>query len=74
MGLTKLSINRPLTVIMAILGLVLMGYIGYTYLNVDRMPKVDIPYVTVAVVYPGASPDDVASEVLEEIEDAVAGV
>ncbi|MCB0213534.1 MAG: efflux RND transporter permease subunit, partial [Anaerolineae bacterium] len=74
MGLTKLSINRPLAITMAILGLVLMGYIGYTYLNVDRMPKVDIPYVTVVVVYPGASPDDVANEVLEEIEDAVAGV
>ncbi|HMR66587.1 MAG TPA: efflux RND transporter permease subunit, partial [Anaerolineae bacterium] len=74
MGLTKLSINRPLTVLMLIIGLVLMGYIGYTFLNVDRMPKVDIPYVTVVVVYPGASPDDVASEVLAEIEDAVAGV
>ena len=74
MGLTKLSINRPLTMLMIILGLIVMGYMGYTRLQVDRMPKADIPFVTVAVIYPGASPDDVAGEVLEEIEDAVAGV
>ncbi|GAB4449083.1 MAG: efflux RND transporter permease subunit [Anaerolineae bacterium] len=74
MGLTKLSINRPLTVLMAILGLVLMGWVGYTNLQVDRMPRVDIPYVTVLVVYPGASPEDVAADVIEKVEDAVAGI
>ena len=74
MGLTRLSINRPLTILMAILGLIVMGYMGYTRLQVDRMPKADIPYVTVVVVYPGASPDDVSAEVLEKVEDAVAGI
>jgi HAE1 family hydrophobic/amphiphilic exporter-1 len=74
MGLTRLSINRPLTVLMAILGLIVMGYMGYTRLQVDRMPKADIPFVTVVVVYPGASPDDVSAEVLEKVEDAVAGI
>ena len=61
MGLTKLSINRPLTMLMIILGLVVMGFMGYTRLQVDRMPKTDIPFVTVVVIYPGASPDE-ASE------------
>jgi HAE1 family hydrophobic/amphiphilic exporter-1 len=74
MGLTKLSINRPLTMLMMILGLIVMGYQGFTRLQVDRMPRADIPYVTAVVVYPGASPDDVAGEVLEKVEDAVAGV
>ncbi|RME74995.1 MAG: efflux RND transporter permease subunit [Chloroflexi bacterium] len=74
MGLTRLSINRPLTVLMMILGLVVMGLLGYTRMQVDRMPRADIPYVTVLTVYPGASPDDVAEEVLQKIEDAVAGV
>lgn len=74
MGLTKLAINRPLTVLMMILGLVLMGGIGYTNLQVDRMPRVDIPFVTVLVPYPGASPEDVSADVLEEVEDAVAGI
>lgn len=74
MGLTKLSINRPLTVLMMILGLVLMGVVGYTNLQVDRMPRVDIPYVTVVAAYPGASPEDISDDVIEKIEDAVAGI
>jgi HAE1 family hydrophobic/amphiphilic exporter-1 len=74
MGLTKLSINRPLTMLMIILGLVVMGFMGYSRLQVDRIPKADIPYVSVVVVYPGASPDDVSGKVLEDVEDAVAGV
>ncbi len=74
MGLTKLSINRPLTMLMIILGLVVMGIMGYIRLQVDRMPKADIPYVSVVAVYPGASPDDVSGKVLEDVEDAIAGV
>ncbi len=74
MGLTKLAINRPLTVLMGILGLVLMGVVGYRSLQVDRMPRVDIPYVTIMVVYPGASPEDISSDVIEKVEDAVAGI
>ena len=41
MGLTRLAIRRPLTVLMGILALVLMGGVAYTYLQVDRLPPVD---------------------------------
>jgi HAE1 family hydrophobic/amphiphilic exporter-1 len=74
MGLTKLAIRRPLTVLMVILALVVMGVRAYTMMQVDRLPKTDLPYVTVIVVYPGASPEDVAEEVVKPIEDAVASV
>jgi HAE1 family hydrophobic/amphiphilic exporter-1 len=74
MGLTRLAIRRPLTVLMVILALVVMGVRAYTMMQVDRLPKSDLPYVTVIVVYPGASPQDVAEEVVKPIEDAVASV
>ena len=38
MGLTRLAIQRPLTILMVILGIVLMGAISYTHLRVDRLP------------------------------------
>lgn len=74
MGLTRLSIKRPLTILMIILGFIVLGYRSMTILQVDRMPKTDLPYVSVVVVYPGASPEDVADEALKPIEDAVAGI
>lgn len=74
MGLTNLSIKRPLTMLMIILAFVVMGYRAMTMLSIDRMPKADIPYVSVVTIFAGASPDDVSSLIIEPIEDAVAGI
>jgi HAE1 family hydrophobic/amphiphilic exporter-1 len=74
MALTRLAIHRPLTMLMIILGLVVMGYRALTLLQVDRFPKVDLPFVSVVTVYPGASPNDVEDLVVKPIEDAVAGI
>jgi HAE1 family hydrophobic/amphiphilic exporter-1 len=74
MGLTRLAIKRPLTMLMIILGLVVLGYRSLTMLQVDRMPKMDLPYVSVVTVFPGAAPEDVEDQVIKPIEDAVAGI
>jgi HAE1 family hydrophobic/amphiphilic exporter-1 len=74
MALTRLAIRRPLTMLMIILGLVVMGYRALTLLQVDRFPKVDFPFVSIVTVYPGASPNDVEDLVVKPIEDAVAGI
>jgi HAE1 family hydrophobic/amphiphilic exporter-1 len=74
MGITRLAIKRPLTMLMIILALVVLGARAYTLMQVDRMPKADLPYVTIVVVYPGASPEDVTEQVIKPIEDAVASV
>ncbi len=74
MGLTRLSVRRPLTMLMIILALVVLGYKGFTSMQVDRFPKVDFPFVTVVSVFPGASPEDVEDLLIKPIEDAVAGI
>lgn len=74
MGLTRLAIRRPLTMLMIILGLVVLGYRALTLMPVDRYPQVDFPFVSVVTVFPGASPEDVEDLVVKPIEDAVAGI
>ncbi len=74
MGLTRLSVRRPLTMLMIILALVVLGYKGFTSMQVDRFPKVDFPFVTVVSVFPGASPEDVEDLLVKPIEDAVSGI
>lgn len=74
MGLTRLAITRPLAILMLILGIVLMGAVSYTRLKVDRLPPITIPFLSVNIGYPGASPEDVESLILEPLEDALAGV
>lgn len=74
MGITRFSINRPLTMLMIILGLVVMGYRSLNEMQVDRYPAVDFPFVSVVTVFPGAGPEDVEDLVVMPIEDAVAGI
>ena len=74
MGLTRFAINRPITITMFVLALVLMGSIAYTRLPVSRYPNLDIPRVTIRVSYPGASPQDVEQLVAEPIEEAMNGL
>jgi hypothetical protein len=51
MFLTRLAVVRPLTVLMGLLGLVIMGGVAYTFLKIDRLPPISIPFVSVNVSY-----------------------
>ena len=74
MSLTRLAIYRPLAILMFILGLVLMGTVAFTRLRVDRLPPLSYPFVSVNVNYPGAAPEDVETQLLGPLEDALAGI
>ncbi len=74
MLLTRLAVVRPLTVLMGLLGLVIMGAVSYTFLKVDRLPPISIPFVSVSVSYPGATAQDVEQLITQPIENAVAGM
>ncbi len=70
-GLAKLCIKRPVFATMLILAFIVSGIFTYSSLGVDRMPKIDAPFVMVTVVNPGASPEEVETEITKKIEDAV---
>ncbi|OQY46470.1 MAG: hypothetical protein B6242_07755 [Anaerolineaceae bacterium 4572_78] len=74
MPLSRLGINRPLTMLMFVLAALIMGYQGITHMNIDRYPNVDFPFVVVSVAFPGASPEDVEDLIVKPIEDALIGV
>lgn len=74
MKLTKLSITRPLTMLMIIIALVVFGVRAFTELKVDRYPSMDLAVVSVVTIYPGAGPEDVEAEIVKPIENAVAGI
>ncbi len=74
MFLAKISINRPIMVTMGILVLMIFGAIAYTTLNLNRTPEVDIPFITIQTIYPGAGPKEIETQISKKIEDAVATV
>jgi HAE1 family hydrophobic/amphiphilic exporter-1 len=56
---------------MLILGMIVVGAISYTKLGVDRLPSVDLPTVSVRTTLPGASPEEVETEVSQPLEEAI---
>ncbi|MDB6129639.1 MAG: acriflavine resistance protein [Verrucomicrobiales bacterium] len=49
-------------------GVVLMGLLGYTLLPISALPPIDFPTVQVTAQYPGASPEVMASSVTTPLE------
>src|SRR5687768_1148336 len=69
--LADICIRRPIFASMLILALVVVGATAYTNLGVDRLPAVDLPTVSVRTSLPGASPEEVETEVSQKIEEVV---
>ena len=61
-ALAQLCVKRPVFATMLILSLVVVGMFSYFSLGVDLFPKVDIPTVQVAISDPGASPEEIETE------------
>ena len=56
---------------MIVLTLVVVGAAGYFNLGVDRFPSVDLPTVRINTSLPGASPEEMETQVSQEIEEVV---
>ncbi|HEX2641769.1 MAG TPA: efflux RND transporter permease subunit, partial [Thermoanaerobaculia bacterium] len=69
--LAEICIRRPVFAAMIILALVVVGAASYGRLGVDRFPSVDLPTVSVRTALPGASTEEVESEISQQIEEAV---
>lgn len=71
MFLSDSSIRRPIAMSCLIIGLTLLGFNAYRKLGLELLPKMDIPYITVTTIYPGASPEQIETDVAKRIEDQV---
>lgn len=69
MFLATASVKRPVAMSALLIGLTLLGIYSFFKMGLELMPKIDIPYVTVITVFPGASPEQIETDVARRIED-----
>ncbi len=69
--LAEVCVKRPVFATMLVMSLVVVGAYSFFSLGVDLFPKVDFPTVTVMVLNPGSSPQEIETEITEKIEEAV---
>jgi multidrug efflux pump len=74
MSLSDICIRRPVFATVLSLIIVLLGLLAYQRLAVREYPNIDVPIVTVNVMYPGASPEIMESQVAQPVEDVLSGI
>lgn len=72
--LSEICVNRPVFAFMLIMFMVVMGLFSFFKLGVDLFPRTDPATVYVRVRLPGASPEEVTSQVVMPLEEAIASV
>lgn len=74
MILSDVSVRRPVAMGCLIIGLTLLGLNAFRKMGLELMPKMDIPFITIVTIYPGASPEELETDVAKRIEDAVVSI
>jgi HAE1 family hydrophobic/amphiphilic exporter-1 len=70
----RFSIEKPVTVIVGIILVVLFGWIGLTSLPYQLSPSVIEPEITVRTTWSGATPYEIEREIIEEQEKVLKGI
>jgi HAE1 family hydrophobic/amphiphilic exporter-1 len=74
MMISDFAIKRPLITVVSMVALVIFGLFALAKLKTDEYPDVAPPWLTVGVIYPGASPEVVEKEVLDPVEEQIGSI
>ena len=77
MNLPKLSVKRPIFTSMVTLIVVILGLSSLGRLQIDLLPSIELPTLTIRTAYDGASPvvmERLVTQIIEEIVATVPGV
>ena len=72
--LSKFSVKKPYTIVVAIVLVLILGVVSYTHMSVDLIPSINLPYAVVTTTYAGASPETVEQTVTTPVEQTMASV
>src|SRR6056297_1192244 len=74
MNLPKFSVNRPVTVLMLFIALIVIGIVSYQGLGLDLLPDMSFPISAVMVSYPGVAPEEIETLITIPLEEAVSAI
>jgi hydrophobic/amphiphilic exporter-1 (mainly G- bacteria), HAE1 family len=75
--LAEICVRRPVFATMLIAAITVVGGVSFFTLGVDRYPRVETPVVSVTTSNPGATPENIETEITDRIEavvNTVAGI
>ncbi len=70
----EVFVKRPATTVIFVAIFMVMGIVSIGNLIIEPTPKIEFPIITVQTTYPGASPEEIETQILKKVEDAVAEI
>ncbi|MCH8873445.1 efflux RND transporter permease subunit, partial [candidate division KSB1 bacterium] len=67
----QFTTNRPVAILMVVIGVVVFGWISYQQLPVNSMPDISYPSLTVRTEYTGTAPEEIETTLSRPIEQAL---
>jgi len=74
MKLTKFALDRPVTVLMVFLAVILIGLISWQRLPLELLPSINYPQITVLTTYENVAPPEIESLISQPIEEALGSI
>lgn len=74
MNLIRLSIERPIAVISAVLMTLMFGWVALQTIPIQLTPDVNRPQITIRTIWPGAAPAEMEREITNRQEEELKGV
>lgn len=72
--LTRFSLKNAVAVFIISFLLILGGLYSFSSLKVDLLPNIEFPQLSVEVIYPGASPEDMNEQVTTKLEEKLKAI
>jgi HAE1 family hydrophobic/amphiphilic exporter-1 len=74
MRITETVVKRPVAAFMAVLVILILGFVSLSKMQVDLLPDIQLPTAVVVTTYPGASSEEIETMISKPIEKEIAGV
>ncbi|MBS7455987.1 efflux RND transporter permease subunit [Coralloluteibacterium stylophorae] len=71
-SVAELSLKRPVTAIMFFVSLLVIGLLAAVRLPLEQLPELDAPFVLVFLPYPGSNPQEIETNLIRPVEEALA--
>ena len=74
MRLPEHAVRRPVLTTMVFVGLLMLGAVSFTRLEIDLLPPLDFPSISVVTSYEGAGPEEIETLITRPVEQALATI
>ena len=72
--LSKISVKKPMTVLVCVVLVIVLGIVSFMKMTPDLMPNMDLPYAMIMTTYVGQTPEAVEMTVSKPLEQSIATI